>query len=205
VSSGRRIVAVMVIVAMGCGLTIASVFEGTSARIARNREALLERSVLSVLPGAVEPREFELAVADAAPRPRVLAGYAAGGELVGLALPAAIMGYQDTIRLLFGYDPRAQQIVGLAVLESRETPGLGAKIATDPNFLAAFEALDVRLDDIGLVNAVELTPRAAARKPWQVDAISGATISSRAVVSAVNGLSGVLAEIRRQLAEQHDG
>ena len=53
-----RIVAVMVIVAMGCGLTIASVFEGTAGRIAENRQALLERSVLSVLPGAVESRDF---------------------------------------------------------------------------------------------------------------------------------------------------
>ena len=47
------------------------------------------------------------------------------------------MGYQDVIRiLLYGYSPEHQAIVGMRVLESRETPGLGDKIEKDPAFLA---------------------------------------------------------------------
>ena len=58
----------------------------------------------------------------------VHAGYDETGRLVGLALPARAMGYQDQIHALYGYSPEQEAIVGLRVLESRETPGLGDRI-----------------------------------------------------------------------------
>ena len=45
------------------------------------------------------------------------------------------MGYQDVIRVLYGYSFAEEAVVGIRVLESKETPGLGTRIETDPDFL----------------------------------------------------------------------
>ena len=48
--------------------------------------------------------------------------------IVGLAVEAQGMGYQDVIRVIYGYSFEQDAIVGIRVLESKETPGLGDKI-----------------------------------------------------------------------------
>jgi electron transport complex protein RnfG len=72
-------------------------------------------------------------------------------------------------------------IIGLQVLSSNETPGLGDKIEKDPDFRANFTALDASLkQEIVTVKNGEKT------EPWQIDGISGATVSSKAVGKALN-------------------
>lgn len=184
----------MVGVGLLCGLLIVTVFQLTGPVIARNRAEALERAILHVLPEARSSASFRLA-ADGSFTPvlegtaggnagrAVHAGYDAGGELVGLALEGRGMGYQDVIHLLYGYDFRHDAVTGIRVLESRETPGLGDRIETDPGFLANFERLDVSLDPAGsaLANPIEATKHGEKQHPWQVDGITGATISSVAI------------------------
>jgi electron transport complex protein RnfG len=112
-----------------------------------------------------------------AEEPQVYAGYR-DDALVGYAIAGEGAGFQDTIRLLFGYEPHGRRVIGLAILESRETPGLGDRIYKDPVFVAAFE-------DLAVEPTIELV-QDGAQAPHQVDAISGATISSRAVVRIIN-------------------
>ena len=129
-------------------------------------------------------------------------GRDADGALVGVAVPASGMGYQDQIRVLYGYDPSAERIIGLVVLESRETPGLGDRIETDERFRASFADLDVRLDASGsaLRHALELVKSGERRERWQVDGISGATVSSRAVTELVDrSAASALPAIRSKL------
>ena len=176
-------------VGMLCGLMIALVYQGTLPVIEKNRAEALERAVFAVLPAAVERITFALTaagdlVADvAATGRRVHAGFDAGGALVGVAIEAAGMGYADTISILYGYAPQGQAIVGMQVLTSKETPGLGDKIETDPVFLENFVALDARLDESGnaLANRIETVKRGEKTQPWQIDGITGATISSVAI------------------------
>ena len=82
-------------------------------------------------------------------------------------------------------------MVGFKVLESRETPGLGDKIEKDENFLANFEALDVKLaeDGASMANPVEMAKRGEKTDAWQVEAITGATISSRAIANILRASS----------------
>jgi hypothetical protein len=70
----------------------------------------------------------------------------------------------------------------------RETPGIGDKIVTDKAFLANFAALDVKLkaDLSALANEVKAVKHGTKTKAWQVDAIAGATVTSRAVGKAIN-------------------
>jgi len=69
-------------------------------------------------------------------------------------------------------------VTGMYVLESRETPGLGDKIFKDEAFVANFRALAVD-PEIVLVKGGRTADN-------EVDAITGATISSRAVVKILN-------------------
>lgn len=113
----------------------------------------------------------------------VHAGYDESGSLVGVAIQAQGMGYQDVIRILYGYDPASDAIIGMQVLASKETPGLGDKIEKDPAFLANFEALDVKLapDGQSLQHPIEAVKGGQKSQPWQIDGITGATISSKAI------------------------
>lgn len=169
----------MVGVGVVCGFLIVTVFQMTGPVIARNRAAALERAIFAVLPEARTSRTVELGDSGDG----VHAGYGEDGSLVGIAVEAEGMGYQDVIRLLYGHSLERAAVIGIRVLESRETPGLGDKIETDPDFLANFVALDVTLTPDGseLVHPIELVKAGAKVHPWQIDAITGATISSRAV------------------------
>ena len=67
----------------------------------------------------------------------------------------------------------------MEVLESRETPGLGDKIYKDAVFVAGFSALSVEPE----IFAVK---KGTKSQPNEIDAITGATISSKAVVRIIN-------------------
>jgi electron transport complex protein RnfG len=180
-------------VGLVCGLLIVSVFVLTGPVIARNEAEALQRAVFQVLPGAVAKASFELgpdgsfhpADQGSAPQRTVHAGYDADGHLVGVAIEAQGMGYQDTIRLLYGYAPQSQAIIGMEVLSSKETPGLGDKIEKDPAFRANFRALDVSIaaDGRSLQRPVEAVKSGSKTLSSQIDGITGATISSKAIAA----------------------
>lgn len=190
-----RMYRAMVGIGLICGLLIVSAYQFTAPIIAKNRAEALQKAIFEVLPAATSSRSFlrvedrfEPIPDDAPSTPtageeRVYAGYVEGGRLAGVAIEAQGMGYADVIKVLYGYDFEKQALVGFKVLESKETPGLGDKIAKDPSFLANFTQLDVSLAEggTGLAHPVVVAPHGTKTSPWQIDAITGATISSNAV------------------------
>jgi len=203
----------MVGVAVLCGVLIVSVFEVTRPTIERNEARALRDAVLEVLPGARSSRAFVWSAGgdgfhayrpDGEEGEMVYAGYDDAGVLVGVAVEAVGMGYQDRIRLIYGYSAVPERIVGLRVLESRETPGLGDRIEKDPAFLQNFVDLDVSLAPGGkdLAHPVEAVKHGQKDRPWQVDGITGATVSSDALASIVaRSASKWLPRIRPQVAD----
>lgn len=194
-----RIYAVVVGVGVTCGSLILVVHEATSRRIEDHRDAYRTRAALDVLPGAEAVSEWR----PEAERRRddasgavdsVLAGYDAEGTLVGVAIEATGRGYQDTIRLIYGYSPRERAILGFRILESRETPGLGDRVETDPAFVEQFRGLPVHpaTDGSGLEHPIALVTAGRkrdpgeSRKPGQIDGVTGATVTSRAVTEAID-------------------
>jgi electron transport complex protein RnfG len=180
-----RLVATLTVAGLVSGLAIVLAYRWTLPAIRAHQAAALERAVFEVLPGAerMERRVWDgsgLAGAGAggAAGESVFAGYAADGALVGWAVPAAGAGFQDTIKLIFGLEPSGARTLGMTVLESRETPGLGDKIYKDPKFVGEFRGLAVA-PEIKLI-------KGHGEAPNEVDAITGATISSKAVVRIVN-------------------
>lgn len=191
--AGARMIQVLGGIAMLSGFLVVLTFQLTLPRIEANRQRAIERAVFQVLPGAVERRDFLVdadgvrPAASGGPGTRVYAAYDAAGRLQGIAAEAAARGYQDIVRILYGYDPACQCITGFAVLQSTETPGLGDKITKDARFIANFP-LDARLaaDGRQLANAIVTVKHGSKTGPWQIDAISGATITSAAVGKGLN-------------------
>lgn len=183
------------IIAMISGLLVVLVFEWTKPAIEQNKREMIERAVFQVIPGATQRQDFVVnsdgifpAAGATAEGITVYAGYDAGGRLRGIAAEAAAQGYQDVIRLLYGYAPDCECITGIRVLKLSETPGLGDKIITDADFVANFNALEAKLNTSmsALANAIVTVKHGTKKHPWEIDAISGATISSTAVGKALN-------------------
>jgi len=67
----------------------------------------------------------------------------------------------------------------MEILDSRETPGLGDKIYKDADFVANF-------DDLAVDPVIKAVKKGLKLAPNEIDAITGATISSKAVVRIIN-------------------
>ena len=87
-------------------------------------------------------------------------------------------GFQDVVRLIFGYDYATSTLLGMKVLESKETPGLGDKIEKDMAFVTQFDGVTTPL--------MGVKPRDGTGDPHEIDMITGATISSRTVIKVIN-------------------
>ncbi len=184
------------LVATVCGILIVSTYQGTLEAVTANKKLALERAVFKVIPGATSVREFVVGTGGVQPAGasvpdgavKLYAAYDSAGGLKGLAAEGAAKGYADTVRVLYAYDPRKQAITGLGVVSMRETPGIGDKIHTDAAFLKNFEALDARLteDMKSLANAIKVVKHGTKQNPWEIDAISGATVTSKAVGRGIN-------------------
>lgn len=192
------------------GILVVLVYKLTLPIIEQNQKEAIERAIFQVVPGSVSRVDFVvndsgLKLAEAGDDGELIhAAYDAAGKLKGLALQAAQQGYQDVIKMLFGYDPACQCITGIKILKMTETPGLGDKIAFDPGFLKNFEALDTALNAEGtaLNNAIVAVKHGAKTEAWQIDSISGATVSSVAVAKGLDKSAQRLAPvIQKQLAE----
>lgn len=107
----------------------------------------------------------------------------ADGNLDGYAFLATGQGYHGEISILVGLQDE-NTIKGITIISQTETPGLGSQIA-EPSFTGQFSGISI--NDVAL-----------SRDGGQIDAISGATVSSSTVVEAVRNTA---LEKVRQLQE----
>jgi Na+-translocating ferredoxin:NAD+ oxidoreductase subunit G len=184
--SSAKLVATLSLAGLLSGLIIVLAFEATLPTITAYKATTLRQAVFKVLPGVTGMQRMvyrggvmtiseEVQQGDQA----IFSGLDESGKLVGYAIAGAGPGFQDTIRLLYGYLPDQRQVSGMEILESRETPGLGDKIYKDLAFVSGFQSLAVEPE----IRAVKKGKRTA---PNEIDAITGATISSKAVVRIIN-------------------
>ena len=192
------------LIAAICGLIIVSAYQGTYDAVQENKRIAVERAVFKVIPRARSIGEFlalpdgrvEKTVAGAAvPAGAVkfYAGYDDAGQLAGIAAEGSAKGYADNVRILFAYDQATSRITAFGVVAMRETPGIGDRILVDKEFLANFPLEAKVADDLkALANAIVTVKHGTRTKPWEIDAISGATITSRAVGKAINDTAQIL-------------
>lgn len=100
------------------------------------------------------------------------------GKSIGFAFVAVGPGFADKIKLVIAVDRKCEKFFGFKVLSSNETPGFGSKIK-EKFFSEQFENAPVgKLDIVKAGNAEAIDS--------QIVAITGATVSSEAVVKIFN-------------------
>lgn len=168
------------------GLAIIGIYETTLPTITANKARELREAVFKVLPGVSHMQKLRydgqrLVVITGTKKDdqTIYGGYGENGAFIGYAIPSAGPGFQDTIKVLYGYQPGEQKIVGMEILESRETPGLGDKIYKDAEFVANFHDLAAEPEIITVKKGKKSAPN-------EIDAITGATISAKAVARIIN-------------------
>lgn len=192
--SSFSLISTLGVVALVSGFLLVLVYEYTKPIIAKNVALATQRAIFKVLPKATSYLTFmlkqdALKLADDSSKGELLyAGYDKENKFIGMALITSEQGYQNMVKLLYGYHPLTGCISGFDVLKSTETPGFGTKITTDEAFLANFNCLDgqVNKEQNRLINAIKTVRYGTKSHPWEIDAISGATITSNAVGRMLN-------------------
>ncbi len=189
--SSFRLISALGIAGFLSGVVLVSVYLFTKPIIAKNKADALKAAVFEVLPGTASYKAFvldgdQLKEVDAnaeSDEERIYLGLAENGSSTGFAIPGGEPGYQDIISALAGYNPGDDLIIGFKVLDSKETPGLGDKIFKDADFQLNFTQLAVEPE-------IEAVKKGEKTAPNQVEAITGATISSKAIVRLLNNSMG---------------
>ncbi len=170
------------------GLLIVTAFQATLPRIEEHQGRVMQAAVKEVLKS---PPTFDTlyryqgklvktlpAGTSTKGLEKVFLGHDASGKRAGFAVSAAENGFQDLVTLMFGYDAAAHKLIAMKVIGNKETPGLGNKIETDSAFVNGF---------VGPTAPLEGVKKGAGKgAPNEVVMITGATISSRAVIRIIN-------------------
>jgi electron transport complex protein RnfG len=181
-------------------LTILSFFSGgVLAYIRNNTQERIENQVLEFVKGPAIRAIFEGAgnnpIADRftlkdgdVERTFFVAVF--DGEPRGVAFETSGKGYGGDVGLMVGIDVKDNQVLGVSVTTHGETPGMGAKAKSDPSFVAQYKGL-----------ALE-KPIAVTLDGGSISAISGATITSRAVSSAATDADKIYQKLKTQIADK---
>ena len=159
---GRMVGALFAVTAVSAA-ALSAVYRATEGPRERIKAQEEERLRKEVLPAAARFESVRKGGAE------FFEGFDEKGSLVGFVAKGRARGYGGDVVVLVGLD-KDLRVVAVRVLEQKETPGLGTK-ATEPPFLRQFKGL--RAEDLKL-----------RRYGGKVDAITGATITSRAVTEA---------------------
>ncbi len=167
----------MIVLATVFALILAAVQLGLRDRIAQNKQAQTLSQIPLLLPGADLKKTVTLKAALEQKTIAIYQAFDANDRLLGYVVPAQGAGFNDQIELLIAYDPSLQRLRGISVISQKETPGLGDNM-TKPAFTKSFAGKKP-----GQIHAVQ--PGFAASET-EIDALSGATVSSQSVCNIVN-------------------
>lgn len=177
------------------GLLIAVTNATLAGRIAWNATAKLNTLAAGLLPEAEKFAPLAETIDITAPggKPQALQLYkgTTNGDTAGWIFIAVGSGFADKIELVVAVDAKFQTLSGFDVLSSNETPGFGDQIKYD-YFRSQFKGAPA--DALTLVNSGD--PQAIDA---QIVSISGATVSSTAVVNIV---SHYLTQVKEQMQQK---
>ena len=176
----QKMIIVLTVISMLSG-GLLSTWDGiTKPKIEAHRLAALKKAISEVLP----PHQvYDEIKADGI---ILYVGKDSSDQAVGIACESVGSGFQGKVSIMVGLTMDFTKITGIKILEQIETPGLGTKIVVDPSnkqdpywFPNQFKQLETE-PEIGMVKNVKPS------NPNDIQAITGATISSQAVVKILN-------------------
>ena len=182
-----QMIIVLTLVGVVSGGGLVSMGRYSEPLIARHQEASMKEAVRQVLPQFDATKEKIIE----AEGKKIYAEYDDQGNPVGYAFKAEGPGFQDKIFVMIGLAPDLNHLTGIKIMDPlKETPGLGEKIKVEAWFSEQFKGKDVS-------TPLKIKPQ----RPVDVDAITGATISSRAVLRIINKNVPLI----REAVEAHTG
>lgn len=194
--------AALLIITLIAGLALSAVNEITKAPIAKAEETARLEAYETVYSGAVfeTPDDIDalLEGGQAAVEAAGLSGCTVSdilfadnenGERIGYVVAAVSPnGYGGDISVAVGIDAKTNKITGFSVLSNSETAGLGAR-CTEDEFTSQFAGKDA--------SSIEYVKGGGATGN-QIDAISGATVTTNAVTEAVNSALAVYNSVLKE-------
>ena len=164
----------LTVISAVCAGVLAYIDKVTREPIAKSKTANTLKAAAEVMPSGVEEVE---SAGDGA-----FIGRGAGGEVVGYAVTGVDAGgYGGEIELMVGFMPDRRTVVSYKTLAASETPGLGMKLKT-PEFAGQFANRDG-------------TSLKVKKDGGDIEAITAATITSRAVCRAIADAAAKAAKV----------
>lgn len=176
------------------GLLIATANTAWSPRIERNKIAKINDLMGGLLPKAEEFKLTAELQIESAKGKKIKSNVYKGlaeGRCLGWAFSCTGPGFADKIELIVAVDKEFENFAGYSVLASNETPGFGDRIKL-PYYQQQFEgapAVKLELAKTGDAGKIDS----------EIVAISGATVSSEAVIKIINNF---VAQVKRQMREK---
>lgn len=112
------------------------------------------------------------------------------GEPTTIAFETSAKGYGGDVGLMVAINVNEDKLMAVSVTTHGETPGLGANAKDDPTFTAQFAGH-------GLDKPIQVTGDGG-----DINAMSGATITSRAVCKAATEAEDVYNKLKPQISEK---
>ena len=158
-----RLSAVLCVITLVAALLLAGVNKITAPRIAEAEEKASQEAMKSIL---TEAENFEKINENISLAKK-------GDAVVGYCAKVSSNGYGGAIVMMVGLDSE-MQVQGIEILSHSETAGLGAKI-TEDGFKSQFKNKNAELTVV----------KGVAKSSSEMSAVTGATISSRAVAAGI--------------------
>jgi len=157
------------------GFLLGGAYEITKAPIAASIEADKQAAMKEILPKADKFEKADVKIEGNEKISEVNAGLK-GTEITGFAIKVTSKGYAGPIEIMVGISNDGK-VSGIKILSHTETPGLGAN-APQPKFSDQFK----NKTSTDKIEVVKMAPS----KENQIQALTGATITSKAVTLGVN-------------------
>ena len=183
-----QLVVVLGLITFVCALLLGFINAVTADKIAQNNENTRNEAMAAIMQDAETFEAVEVGEEWTAPedkgQPTISGVYEAqaGGETIGYCVEVNPSGFGGTLTMIVGIKTDGT-VAGAQVTEHGETPGLGAKSQTDPNWITQFAGQPA---DGSL---------AVSKDGGTIEAITGSTITSRAVTLGVNTAANCVASL----------
>jgi electron transport complex protein RnfG len=184
-----KMIVVLTLIATVCGFLLSAVKQFTAQRI---EEQILVNVKLPAVKKVLEPSTNDLVQdrrsINVEDQEHVVFTGKKDGKAWAVAFESSGSGFGGDIGVMVGFDLEKDQLTGIGILTHQETPGLGARI-TEPAFTGQFKGKS-------------LTAVFKVKKDnGEVDAVSGATNSSRGVCTAVEKCIALYPAVKAKAAE----
>lgn len=186
-------------VCLGSALGLAGTFVLTEAKIEERKQQKIDNALSTVLPAASSFKPVEGSEG-------VSLGIDGQGKTIGYAGTGSAQGYSSKIVVMVGFQADRETIECIRVIEQQETPGLGANIQKEATSKTLWTVLGMAGESTDNIPQ-SFQDQFAGRKLGDldiggIDAITGATISSKAVMRAVQDARE---RVREALSHEKEG